>query len=71
MEYINQLLTKISKLLDVYKYINMTSSNESLVVRVQGQSKLVKEQLFLPAPNIGQVQVKVSHVAQNPTDGIL
>jgi hypothetical protein len=71
MEYINQLLTKISKLLDVYKYINMTSSNESLVVRVQGQSKLVKEQLPLPAPNIGQVQVKVSHVAQNPTDGIL
>ncbi|KAJ5872853.1 uncharacterized protein N7529_005206 [Penicillium soppii] len=46
----------------------MTSSNESLVVRVQGQSKLVKEQLPLPAPNIGQVQVKVSHVAQNPTD---
>lgn len=48
----------------------MTSINQSLVVRVSGgQPKLVKEGLPLPTPSPGQVQVKVSHVAQNPTDG--
>ncbi|CAI7636656.1 unnamed protein product [Penicillium pancosmium] len=42
----------------------------ALVVRVsEGQSpQLVQEQLPLPIPGAGQVQVKVSHVAQNPTD---
>lgn len=46
-------------------------ASESLVVRVQEHPKLVKEQLPRPTPNAGQVQVKVSHVAQNPTDGML
>ncbi|KAE8376088.1 putative zinc-binding dehydrogenase family oxidoreductase [Aspergillus bertholletiae] len=42
----------------------------SLVVRVpDGQSpKLVKEPIPVPSPGPGQVLVKVSHVAQNPTD---
>ncbi|CAI7641451.1 unnamed protein product [Penicillium bialowiezense] len=45
--------------------------SETLIVRVtDGQPKLVKEQFPLPTPNPGQVQVKLSHVAQNPTDGI-
>jgi hypothetical protein len=41
------------------------------VVRVpERQSpQLVQEQLSLPIPSASQVQVKVSHVAQNPTDG--
>lgn len=41
------------------------------MVRVpEGKSpQLVQEQLPLPIPGAGQVQVKVSHVAQNPTDG--
>ncbi|KAJ5458407.1 hypothetical protein N7475_009795 [Penicillium sp. IBT 31633x] len=47
----------------------MASSNTSLVVRVKaGQPELVKEDLTLPTPGTRQVQVKVSHVAQNPTD---
>ncbi|KAF4761382.1 hypothetical protein N7455_003289 [Penicillium solitum] len=47
----------------------MASSNTSLIVRVpEGQPKLVKEELPLPKPGTDQVQVKVSHVAQNPTD---
>ncbi|KAF7593986.1 hypothetical protein BBP40_010383 [Aspergillus hancockii] len=47
-----------------------TNSNLSLVVRVpDGQSpKLVKESLPLPSPGRGQVLVKTSHIAQNPTD---
>lgn len=50
----------------------MASSNTSLIVRVpEGQPKLVKEELPLPKPGTDQVQVKVSHVAQNPTDGII
>ncbi|CAL5866808.1 uncharacterized protein PFLUO_LOCUS1018 [Penicillium psychrofluorescens] len=42
----------------------------SLIVRVpEGKSpKLAQEQLPLPRPGAGQVLVKVSHVAQNPTD---
>lgn len=45
----------------------------SLIVRVpEGKSpKLAQEQLPLPRPGAGQVLVKVSHVAQNPTDGML
>jgi hypothetical protein len=47
------------------------ATGNALVVRVpEGQSPhLVQEQLPLPIPGTGQVQVKVSHVAQNPTDG--
>ncbi|KAJ5351915.1 hypothetical protein N7452_000889 [Penicillium brevicompactum] len=45
------------------------ATSETLIVRVTGgQPNLVKEQLRLPTPKPGQVQVKVSHVAQNPTD---
>ncbi|KAK6837501.1 hypothetical protein RU639_000987 [Aspergillus parasiticus] len=33
-----------------------------------GSPKLVKESIPVPAPGPGQVLVKVSHVAQNPTD---
>ncbi|KAJ5089367.1 hypothetical protein N7532_008051 [Penicillium argentinense] len=48
----------------------MGSTGNTLVVRVPaGQPpQLVQEQYPLPSPNAGQVQVKVSHVAQNPTD---
>ncbi|KAE8416814.1 putative zinc-binding dehydrogenase family oxidoreductase [Aspergillus pseudocaelatus] len=47
-----------------------TQYSLSLVVRVpEGQSpKLVKESIPAPSPGPGQVLVKVSHVAQNPTD---
>ena len=48
----------------------MASSN-TLIVRVSGESpQLIQEQRALPTPGPGQVQVKVSHVAQNPTDGV-
>ena len=48
------------------------ATSETLIVRVtDGQPNLVKEQLRLPTPKPGQVQVKVSHVAQNPTDSML
>ncbi|KAI9037607.1 zinc-binding alcohol dehydrogenase family protein [Aspergillus affinis] len=45
-------------------------SNTSLVVRVPegGSPKLVLEDLPVPSPASGQVLVKLSHVAQNPTD---
>ncbi|KAJ5682681.1 hypothetical protein N7462_005846 [Penicillium macrosclerotiorum] len=48
----------------------MVTSSKALVSRVStGQSpRLVQEQLPLPIPDVGQVLVKVSHVAQNPTD---
>ncbi|PLB53776.1 putative zinc-binding dehydrogenase family oxidoreductase [Aspergillus steynii IBT 23096] len=44
--------------------------NTSLVVRVPegGSPKLVLEDLPRPSPGRGQVLVKLSHVAQNPTD---
>lgn len=47
-------------------------SNTSLVVRAPaGESpKLVLEDLPRPSPSKGQVLVKLSHVAQNPTDGM-
>ncbi|CAI7567326.1 hypothetical protein N7533_005903 [Penicillium manginii] len=46
------------------------ATGNTLVVRVpERQSpQLVQEQLSLPIPSASQVQVKVSHVAQNPTD---
>ncbi|KAH8433044.1 zinc-binding alcohol dehydrogenase family protein [Aspergillus melleus] len=48
----------------------MAESNTSLVVRVPegGSPKLVLEDLPVPSPGSGQVLVKLSHVAQNPTD---
>ncbi|OJJ40835.1 hypothetical protein ASPWEDRAFT_34310 [Aspergillus wentii DTO 134E9] len=43
--------------------------NKSLVIRTQnGQPTLVTESLPLPQPGSHQAVVKVSHVAQNPTD---
>ncbi|GAB1202815.1 hypothetical protein APSETT445_001437 [Aspergillus pseudonomiae] len=47
-----------------------TQYSSSLVVRVsEGQSpKLVRESIPVPSPGPGQVLIKVSHVAQNPTD---
>ncbi|KAL4879944.1 chaperonin 10-like protein [Aspergillus karnatakaensis] len=47
-----------------------TVSNIALVVRVaDGQSpKLSKESTSIPRPAANQVVVKISHVAQNPTD---
>ncbi|KAF9889256.1 hypothetical protein FE257_007569 [Aspergillus nanangensis] len=43
--------------------------NPTLVVRVQDQSpRLSKENLPIPSPAPNQVLVKLSHVAQNPTD---
>ncbi|KNG83460.1 alcohol dehydrogenase [Aspergillus nomiae NRRL 13137] len=47
-----------------------TQYSSSLVVRVsEGQPpKLVRESIPVPSPGPGQVLVKVSHVAQNPTD---
>ncbi|OGM46253.1 alcohol dehydrogenase [Aspergillus bombycis] len=47
-----------------------TQYSSSLVVRVsEGKSpKLVREPIPIPSPDPGQVLVKVSHVAQNPTD---
>ncbi|RHZ59802.1 uncharacterized protein CDV56_106190 [Aspergillus thermomutatus] len=45
-------------------------SNTALVVRVaDGESqKLCKEDIPIPCPTANQVLVKISHVAQNPTD---
>ncbi|OJJ79071.1 zinc-binding alcohol dehydrogenase family protein [Aspergillus glaucus CBS 516.65] len=45
-------------------------SNTAVVVRVpDGQSpKLSKEDIRIPSPESNQVLVKISHVAQNPTD---
>ncbi|CRG83938.1 Zinc-type alcohol dehydrogenase-like protein C2E1P3,01 [Talaromyces islandicus] len=44
-------------------------SNNALVVRVvDGQPRLVKESVATPVPGKNQVLVKISHVAQNPTD---
>lgn len=47
-------------------------SNTAVVVRVpDGQSpKLSKEDIRIPSPESNQVLVKISHVAQNPTDGM-
>lgn len=46
---------------------------DALVVRVPaGQSpKQCKEQIPIPSPGASQVLVKLSHAAQNPTDGML
>ncbi|ODM14869.1 hypothetical protein SI65_09621 [Aspergillus cristatus] len=45
-------------------------SNAAVIVRVpDGQSpKLSKENIQIPSPESNQVLVKISHVAQNPTD---
>ncbi|KAL5341414.1 putative zinc-binding dehydrogenase family oxidoreductase [Aspergillus crustosus] len=44
-------------------------SNTALVVRVvDGKPKLSKEAISIPRPAANQVLVKLSHVAQNPTD---
>ncbi|KAB8268045.1 hypothetical protein BDV30DRAFT_243743 [Aspergillus minisclerotigenes] len=48
-----------------------TQYSSSLVVRTpedQSPKKLVRETIPVPSPGPGQVLVKVSHVAQNPTD---
>jgi NADPH:quinone reductase-like Zn-dependent oxidoreductase len=47
------------------------ASAEALVVRVDSNNtpKLVKDVLPVPKPGPRQLLVKVSHVAQNPTDG--
>lgn len=47
-------------------------SNTAVIVRVpDGQSpKLSKENIQIPSPESNQVLVKISHVAQNPTDGL-
>lgn len=48
----------------------MVATSNTLIVRTSsGEPQLVQERLPLPVPGKGQVQVKVSHVAQNPTDG--
>lgn len=47
-------------------------SNTAILVRVEhGQSpRLSKENIAISSPAANQVLVKVSHVAQNPTDGM-
>lgn len=47
------------------------TSAQALVVRVDSNNttKLVKEPITVPKPAKHQLLVKVSHVAQNPTDG--
>lgn len=49
------------------------ASNTALVVRVaDGEApKLSKEDIAVPRPAANQVLVKLSHVAQNPTDGTI
>lgn len=43
---------------------------EALVIReIDDKSTHVKQQIPTPEPATNQVLVKVSHVAQNPTDG--
>ncbi|KAL4801201.1 chaperonin 10-like protein [Aspergillus unguis] len=47
----------------------MSNNNTAIVVRVaDGQPKLTKETIAVPRPAENQVLVKLSHVAQNPTD---
>jgi hypothetical protein len=55
-----------------YLPITMSTTNTALVVRVSdGQSpRLSKESIPRPRPAANQVLVKISHVAQNPTDGM-
>jgi len=47
-------------------------SNTAIIVRVPvGQfPKLSRENIQIPSPESNQVLVKISHVAQNPTDGV-
>ncbi|RDW76838.1 zinc-binding alcohol dehydrogenase family protein [Aspergillus mulundensis] len=45
-----------------------TDRNTALVVRVDGSPRLSKEDIPRPRPSPNQVVVKLSHVAQNPTD---
>lgn len=47
-------------------------SHTALVVRVDdGQPpRLSKENIPIPLPAANQVLVKISHAAQNPTDGV-
>jgi hypothetical protein len=45
---------------------------DALVVKTSNNTpRLVKESLPTPKPGDHQLLVKVSHVAQNPTDGIV
>lgn len=46
----------------------MTPNNITALVTKDG--KLSKDQVPLPTPDENQLLVKVSHVAQNPTDGM-
>ncbi|KAF4970019.1 hypothetical protein FSARC_2836 [Fusarium sarcochroum] len=50
--------------------MSIPASSQALVVRLgsNSTSKLVNEQLPMPKPGNHQLLVKVSHVAQNPTD---
>jgi NADPH:quinone reductase-like Zn-dependent oxidoreductase len=47
------------------------AKNSAVVVRVANgnQPSLSQENIAIPSPEANQVLVKVSHVAQNPTDG--
>jgi NADPH:quinone reductase-like Zn-dependent oxidoreductase len=49
------------------------ATSQALVVRLDnnGTPKLAEEQVPVPKPGSQQLLVKVSHVAQNPTDGEL
>lgn len=45
------------------------SASECLAI-VQKEGKLFQEAIPVPTPSAHQVLVKVSYVAQNPTDGM-
>lgn len=45
--------------------------SETATALVTRDGKLSKEQVPLPEPGDHQLLIKVSHVAQNPTDGEL
>lgn len=51
--------------------MSFPASAEALVVRVDNNNtpKLSKESVLVPKPGKHQLLVKVSHAAQNPTDG--
>ena len=59
----------------VFKDIDSMTPNscEALVVHQEGDAapKLVKQSIPIPTPGDNQLLVRVTHVAQNPTDGTL